>query len=383
MLHKSTRISYAAFSLSVTISLFTSVLAGCSSGSSASSSSGSSTSSFSVASVKPASGTTQVATNSTIQITFSSAAEASTVNGTDIQVTDSKPITGTVSYNSTSNMATFTPSSALVAGSTYTVKVTGVMSSAGTAMASAFTSTFITAAATTTQATVQYQGTLFPMDQNSGGGQVSVDTAGGLTIQLTGAKASTTYSAQFCPSYSIYTQQPYACIALGNVTTDAGGDSTVATQFPQAGEWAGEFELNTGTTLAFETGMTSPSDPGGSTQVYTAALQPETTVNGKGDGGTGTQTPLTSGSVTYSAGSLQFTLTGASPNTAYTSTEAGVLGGSSSYLLYNSQNQSGFTTNASGDVTFTVLQDGTAGDIFLVDSNTAAGFVGGFSVPAS
>ena len=233
---------------------------------------------------------------------------------------------------------------------------------------------------------MQYQGTLFPYAQNAGSGQVSVNTAGLVAIQLTGANASTTYAAQFCPSYSIYTQTPYACIALGNVTTSASGSATSSTQFPQAGSWAGEFQLVSGTTTEFETGLVPTADANGVAQVYTAALQPETKVNGKGDGDTGTQGPLTSGSVTYSSGSLQFTLTGASPDTVYTSTEAGVLGGSSSYLLYNSAGQSAFTTSASGDVTFTVLQDGTEGDIFTVDTNNAnsgAGYIGGFSVPAS
>jgi hypothetical protein len=233
---------------------------------------------------------------------------------------------------------------------------------------------------------MQYQGTLFPYAQNSGSGQVSVNTGGLVAIQLTGATASTTYAAQFCPSFSIYTQNPYACIALGNVTTSTSGSATATTQFPQAGSWAGEFNLISGTTIEFETGLVPAADANGVTQAYTAALQLATTVNGKGDGATGTQGPLTSGSVTYSNGSLQFTLTGASPDTVYTSGEDGVLGGSSSYLLYNSAGQSAFTTSASGDVTFAVLQDGTAGDIFTVDTNNAnsgAGYIGGFTVPAS
>jgi hypothetical protein len=245
------------------------------------------------------------------------------------------------------------------------------------------TSTFTTAAATSPSPTVQYQGTLLPYGQVSGSGQVSVDTAGLVTIQLTGAKAGTAYAAQFCPSYSIYTQQAYACISLGNVTTSATGSANANMQFPQPGSWAGEFLLNSGSTTEYETGLVPTSDANGVTLVYTAALQPETKVNGKGDGSTGTQSTLTSGSVTYSSGSLQFKLAGVSPNTTYTSTEAGVLGGSSSYLLYNTQMQSAFTSDAQGNLTFTVLQDGTAGDIFLANPNNDAGFIGGFSVPAS
>jgi hypothetical protein len=177
---------------------------------------------------------------------------------------------------------------------------------------------------------------------------------------------------------------------LGNVTTSASGSASVTTQFPQAGSWAGDFQLNSGSVTEFQSCIQPVADaPPGIPQVYTAILLPETTVNGKGDGSTGTQSPLTSGSVTYTYSSqlLQFTLAGASPDAPYTGVESGVLGGSQTYELYNSQNQSAFTTNSSGGVTFTVLQDGTSGDIFLVESSSnsssVAGYIGGFAVPAS
>jgi len=344
---------------------------------------------FSVASSSPASGATSVSTTAAISITFSAPANASTVTSTNIKLTSGSAtaVAGAVTYNATTYVATFTPTAALTANTAYTLTVSGVTSSSGVALVpGSMTSTFTTAAAAPPPPTMQYQGTLFPYAQNSGSGQVSVNTGGLVAIQLTGATASTTYAAQFCPSFSIYTQNPYACIALGNVTTSTSGSATATTQFPQAGSWAGEFNLISGTTIEFETGLVPAADANGVTQAYTAALQLATTVNGKGDGATGTQGPLTSGSVTYSNGSLQFTLTGASPDTVYTSGEDGVLGGSSSYLLYNSAGQSAFTTSASGDVTFAVLQDGTAGDIFTVDTNNAnsgAGYIGGFTVPAS
>jgi hypothetical protein len=330
-----------------------------------------------------------VPTNAAIQVTFSGPANAATVNTTNIKLTNASnaAVAGSVTYNATTYAATFTPATALTAGATYTLTVSGVTSSNGAAMASAMTSTFTTASSTYPAATVQYQGTLFPYSGDSGSGQVSVDTTGKVTIQLTGAKDSTTFAAQFCPSYSIYNQQPYACIDLGNVTTGASGTASFTAQFPQAGAWAGEFQLNSGGSPAYETGLVPTADANGVTQVYMSTLEPEKTVNGKGigtDTGAETQSPLTSGSVTYTASSqtLQFTLKGALPNMAYTSAEDGVLGGSSSYLLYNSQMQSAFTTDSSGNVTFTVLQDGTAGDIFEVaPNNSDAGLIGGFSVP--
>lgn len=368
------------------LTLLTVLITGCASGNIASGTS-STSGKFSVASSSPASGQTQVPTNTAVLVTFSSPATATTVNTTTIKLTNPSgaAVAGAVTYNATTYAATFTPSAALAAGTTYTLTVSGVTSSNGGATISAMTSSFTTASSTYGAATVQYEGTLFPYAQVSGSGQVSVNTAGLVTIQLTGAKAGTTYAAQFCPSFSIYTQQPYPCIALGDVTTSASGAATVTTQFPQSGSWAGEFQLVSGSTTEYQTDIVPAADSNGVTQVYTAALQLDTKVNGDGIGDSGPQSPLTSGSVTYSNGSLQFTLKGAAPDTTYTSGEDGVLGGSSSYLLYNSAGQSAFTTDSSGDVTFTVLQDGTAGDIFTVDtnSNSGAGYIAGFSVPAS
>src|ERR1700728_1020326 len=136
------------------IAIFSAVLAGCGSNritpgapSSPSSPGSPSSSSFSVSSTVPANAATNVALNSTIQVVFSSAATASTVNTTDIVVTDSSgAVSGAVSYNSSSDAATFTPSGPFVAGTTYTVKVSGVTSSGGTAFASADTLTFATVA---------------------------------------------------------------------------------------------------------------------------------------------------------------------------------------------------------------------------------------------
>ncbi|MGA2217079.1 MAG: Ig-like domain-containing protein [Terracidiphilus sp.] len=385
---KSNSFNFALASFTFLIALIT----GCSSGSKTAQATTTPTATFSVASSSPASGATSVSTTTPILVTFSGPANATTVDTTDIKLTTGSgaAVAGAVTYNATTYVATFTPTAALAANTTYTVTVTGVTSSSGVALASDMTSIFTTAAATSPAPTVQFQTTLFPWDENSGNGQISINTAGQITIQLTGATSSTTYSAQFCPAFSLYTQQPYACIALGNVTTSASGSASVTTQFPQAGSWAGDFQLNSGSVTEFQSCIQPVADaPPGIPQVYTAILLPETTVNGKGDGSTGTQSPLTSGSVTYTYSSqlLQFTLAGASPDAPYTGVESGVLGGSQTYELYNSQNQSAFTTNSSGGVTFTVLQDGTSGDIFLVESSSnsssVAGYIGGFAVPAS
>jgi hypothetical protein len=104
-----------------------------------------------VLAVVPTNNSTNVATNTTVLITFSEAMDATTINGTNITLKNtgtSAAVAGTVTYNSGSHAATFTPNVPLANGTNYTVTVTtGVKDAAGNAMATQFTSTFSTAAA--------------------------------------------------------------------------------------------------------------------------------------------------------------------------------------------------------------------------------------------
>jgi hypothetical protein len=104
-----------------------------------------------VLAVVPTNNSTNVATNTTVLITFSEAMDATTINGTNITLKNtgtSAAVAGTVTYNSGSHAATFTPNVPLANGTGYTVTVTtGVKDAAGNAMATQFTSTFSTAAA--------------------------------------------------------------------------------------------------------------------------------------------------------------------------------------------------------------------------------------------
>jgi len=337
---------------------------------------------LSVTAIVPASGTTQVATTAAIEITFSAPVNSTTVNSTNIKLTDPNPVAGAVTYNSTTNMATFTPAAALASNTTFTVTVSGVTSSSGATMAAPFTATFTTVPTTASGGTTQYQASLFAAanDNTPPVGQVSVDTSGTVTVELAGAAASTSYTVQFCPAYNQNSTITYSCFTVGTVSTDGSGNANATMAFPQPGSWAGDFKLLSGTTIEYQTDVIA-NNP---SQVYMSTLQPVDTVNGKGVGGTsGPQGPLTSGTVTLSNGtSLQFVLTGATSNTTYTTVETtNPLGSSNGYELYNSQGIGGFTTDSSGDVTFTVLQDDYFGDMFEVFSPTAAaGYIGGFSV---
>lgn len=342
---------------------------------------------FSVTSINPASGATQVATNATIQITFSSAANASTVNTSTIQLTSPKPVAGAVTYNSSTNTATFTPSAALANNSTYTVTVSGVTSSSGMALTSVFTSTFATVSASGGGgAALQYQVSLL----NSQGayavhGQISIDTTGMVTVQLTGATANTAYTVQFCPAISPLDSKDssLSCFNTGTVTTNASGAASSSFKFPRTGGWAGDFTLMTGGNSAYGTYLDGSSTPA-SGQIYMSTLQPESTVNGVGISTSPQQDPLTSGAVSYSSTNREvtFTVKGGLANTEYTTSESETyyLDGSGSYALNN------FTTDASGNGSTTTPLDGIGGDIFQVGpytdtTPTYAGYIGGFSVP--
>jgi hypothetical protein len=99
----------------------------------------------------PTNGQTGVAVNSAVTITFSEAMDASTIisPATNIKLnvtTGGASVAGTVSYNSTSHVATFTPTSNLTANTNYTATVTtGVKDAAGNALAFSATFTFTTA----------------------------------------------------------------------------------------------------------------------------------------------------------------------------------------------------------------------------------------------
>jgi len=107
-----------------------------------------------VSSTNPANGATGVAV---ITATFSEAMNASTISTSTFAVSGPgvTPVVGTVSYNSSTHIATFTPTSALTASTAYAATVTtGAKDVAGNAMESNRVWNFTTAAAPGNQAPV-------------------------------------------------------------------------------------------------------------------------------------------------------------------------------------------------------------------------------------
>ncbi|HLY42929.1 MAG TPA: Ig-like domain-containing protein [Terracidiphilus sp.] len=343
-----------------------------------------------VANVSPAPNATCVSAGTPITITFSEGADISTLNSTNIVISGpgSVPVPAQLSYNVATAVATLTPSTPLPSG-TVTVTVRNVADAAGVAMTSTYAWSFSTACnsgggGTSGNATTQYQSPLLPASSTySVKGQVAIDTTGNITIQLTGAGASTAYFAQFCPAVApgaVNTTVP--CVPLTTITTDASGNAKTTFQYPEGGEWAGDFYLGTGdsNTTQYSTYLA----PDVSNETYIAALLPAKTVNGGVDTTATSQDPLASGTVSYSNGSVKFTVTGALQSSTYATTESETtfIDSSGTYQL------STFTTDASGNGSSTTTLDDIGGDLFQVQLQTSpssstepAGFIGGFSIP--
>lgn len=101
----------------------------------------------------PGSGVSGIPVTAAISATFSEPMNAATISTSTFTV--SGGVTGTVTYNASSNTATFTPSANLAGSTSYTVTITtGVKDLAGNAMGATKAWTFTTAAVDTTRPTV-------------------------------------------------------------------------------------------------------------------------------------------------------------------------------------------------------------------------------------
>jgi hypothetical protein len=110
-----------------------------------------------VTSTVPAASATGVGINQTINATFSTGMDPSTITTGTFTVAGPgvTPVTGTVSYHATSNVATFTPTTSLTSSATFTATVTtGAKDLSGNPLAANKVWTFTTGATITGQAPV-------------------------------------------------------------------------------------------------------------------------------------------------------------------------------------------------------------------------------------
>ncbi len=144
-----------------------------------------------VASRYPTSGQTNVPITTAVTATFSEAMDASTITtGSFSLETGSTPVSGSVSYNSGSYTATFTPSATLASSTTYTASLsTAITDAAGNALASASSWSFTTGTGpdttppsvtingigTTSDTTPTFTGTATDSQSNIAGVEYKVD----------------------------------------------------------------------------------------------------------------------------------------------------------------------------------------------------------------
>ena len=123
-----------SFFVAIPMALLLFALAGCDSDSDNDPTGPADTIAPTVSATNPTNGATGVAV---ITALFSEAMKASTITTATFAVTGATAVAGTVSYDSSTHIARFTPSSALAASTTYTATImTGVKDVAGNALAS-------------------------------------------------------------------------------------------------------------------------------------------------------------------------------------------------------------------------------------------------------
>jgi hypothetical protein len=139
-----------------------------------------------VSSTSPASGATGIAVNTVVTATFSEAMAASTITTTSFTLkAGTTPVSGSVSYNSSTHTATFTPSANLAGSTTYTATLsTSITDATGNPLASAYSWSFTTVP------------TVIPGDANGDGVVNALDITkveriiAGLDAQTPGADAN-------------------------------------------------------------------------------------------------------------------------------------------------------------------------------------------------
>ena len=221
-------------------------------------------------------------------------------------------------------------------------------------------------------ATVQWLSTLGMQDASSTPrGQVTVDTAGNVNVQLTsGGTPNVQYTVSFT-SYGAGKNFP-----VGNFTTDASGKANASMKFPQSGNWAGAFTVTHVSSDSFTTVGTAWAQT--SAPLLPISTVPE--VCSQTVCSAGTQDPG-GGTLTTANGSQHVTLSGATANATYEVIEC-VFGGSSCFLEGN------LNTDAAGNGTFDNRVEPSPGQVWRIQrvSGTPAsaqgtGFVTAFKVP--
>lgn len=260
-----------------------------------------------VTAVSPSAGASEVATSSTVVVTFSEPIDAATLGGSTFTVTGpSGAVAGGISYNSGPRTATFTPSSALAAGASYNVALTsGITDLAGNPLV-AFGSTFNTASAIVVDPppTVVY---VIPADAATG-----VPTSSSVLVKFNEEMKESTIS-----SANITLTGPAGPVA-GVVEYHGLFRATIKPSAPLAAGATYTFNVSTGVQDFAGTPMASPFSSSFTTEGSSDVTAPTVSNVSPTGGATGVATTA-SISITFSEAINQSTVNG----TSFTLTPAG------------------------------------------------------------
>ena len=208
---------------------------------------------------------------------------------------------------------------------------------------------------------------------SSNHGQISLNTSGGGSVQLTSVAAGTSFAIQFCQ----FPNGTSNCFSVGSVSTDASGNAQSAFTFSRSGTWAGIFLLQpNGGGTGYDSNFPEPSS---GTQ-YQNPLQRASTITGGTPSfwGPDGSDPLSSGFVSINGTIAHITLNGALANASYTVNFCGNGGGSSCFADLGT-----VTTDANGNGAADIDTHGRniPGVFGMARSDGALQFITGVHVP--
>ncbi len=226
----------------------------------------------------PANGATDIAVSSSVTATFSEPIQASTLNMT-MASSSGTAVAGSITYNASTDTATLVPSSALAAGTTYTVTLSGAENDAGLAMSTPVTWSFTTAGVATPPPSVSSE---TPAPQSTGvavSAPLSVTfneavQSGSVTFTLVNsAGTSVAVSSSYNATTDTETYTPTAALAYGTIYTATVSGAKNTSGLAMTGPYSWSF-----TTDPVQPAVSSETPPSEATGVAVASL-PSVTFN--------------------------------------------------------------------------------------------------------
>lgn len=243
-----------------------------------------------VASTSPAAGAVGVAQTSTVSATFSRALDPATVTGSTFTLTGpSGAVVATVSYDTTTNTATLTPSAPLAYSTAYTARLgTGVQAADGTALAAPVTWSFtvVDAPRPTVSSTLPaagatgVAGTAAPRATFSRA--LDPATVSTSTFTLTGPGGAVAGTVAYDPNALAATFTPSASLPAGTYTATIAASVATPDHATLGSAYTWSFTVSAGVTAFAVTsgapaaGATGVARTTAVTAVFSRALDPST-----------------------------------------------------------------------------------------------------------